>query len=66
MREEPVSPYALGKLTATHYLQKCSKLGFLNTVNSLHGVTPRENPTSVRRYVNLDCHVQEKLFKFLD
>ena len=41
-------------------------VGFLNTVNSLHGVTHRETPTSVRRYVNLDCHVQEKLFKFLD
>ena len=32
IRESPLSPYALGKLTATHYLQKCSKLGFLNTV----------------------------------
>ena len=41
-------------------------VGFLNTVNSLHGVTPRENPTNIRRYVNIDCHVQEKLFKFQD
>jgi len=39
-------------------------VGFLNTVNSIHGVTPRKNPNTVRRYVNIDCHVQEKLFKF--
>ena len=32
IRESPISPYALGKLTATHYLQKCSKQGLLNTV----------------------------------
>ena len=32
IRESPLSPYALGKLTTTHYLQKCSKLGLLNTV----------------------------------
>ncbi len=32
IRESPLSPYALGKLTATHYLQKCYKQGFLNTV----------------------------------
>ena len=39
---------------------------FLNSVNSLHGVTPRENPTHHRRYVNIDGHVVEKLFKFID
>lgn len=39
---------------------------FLNTVNSLHGVTPRDNPNTIRRYVNIDAHVQEKLFKFVD
>jgi len=32
IRESPISPYALGKLTATHYLQKCAKQGLLNTV----------------------------------
>ena len=37
-------------------------VGFLNTVNSLHGVAPRKDPTSVRRYINIDCHVREKLF----
>ena len=37
---------------------------FLNTINSLHGVTPRENPKTIRRYVNIDGHVDEKLFKF--
>jgi len=37
---------------------------FLNTINSLHGVTPRENPKTIRRYINIDGHVDEKLFKF--
>ncbi len=32
IREAPLSPYALGKVTSTHYLQKCSKQGLLNTV----------------------------------
>lgn len=41
-------------------------VGFLNTVDSIHGVTPRKNTTTVRRYINIDGHVQEKLFKFLD
>lgn len=31
-REAPMSPYALGKLTSTHYLQKCFREGLLNTV----------------------------------
>tara|TARA_B100001248_G_C27398910_1_gene468194 strand:- start:6605 stop:7522 length:918 start_codon:yes stop_codon:yes gene_type:complete len=32
IREKPISPYALGKLTATHYLQRCFRQGYLNTV----------------------------------
>ena len=32
MRESPISPYALGKLTSTHYLQQCSKEGLIKTV----------------------------------
>ena len=32
IRESPQSPYALGKLLATHYLQQCHKQGILNTV----------------------------------
>ena len=32
IRESPISPYALGKLTSTHYLQKCFNQGLLNTV----------------------------------
>lgn len=32
VRESPVSPYALGKLTSTHYLQQCFRQGVLNTV----------------------------------
>ena len=43
---------------------KNTLVAFLNTVDSIHGVTPRNNPNTVRRYVNIDCHVQEKLFKF--
>ena len=31
-REAPLSPYALGKLTSTHYLQQCYRKGILNTV----------------------------------
>jgi len=45
------------------YMQN-TMVAFLNTVNSIHGVEPRDNPTTIRRYVNIDCHVQEKLFKF--
>ena len=41
-------------------------VGFLNTVNSIHGVTPRENATTIRRYINIDAHVPDKLFKFGD
>lgn len=32
IRESPISPYALGKLTSTHYLQQCFRQGLLNTV----------------------------------
>ena len=32
IRESPESPYALGKLSATHYLQQCHRQGILNTV----------------------------------
>lgn len=35
---------------------------FLNTADSIHGVSPRLNPTIFRRYVNIDCHIAEKLF----
>ena len=31
-RESPESPYALGKLSSTHFLQQCFKQGILNTV----------------------------------
>lgn len=31
-RESPESPYALGKLSSTHYLQQCFRKGKLNTV----------------------------------
>ena len=31
-RESPISPYALGKLTSTHYLQQCFRKGILNTI----------------------------------
>ena len=32
IRESPLSPYALGKLTATHYLQQCFRKKLLNTI----------------------------------
>jgi hypothetical protein len=35
---------------------------FLNTFDSIHGVSPRIDPEIFRRYVNIDCHVAEKLF----
>lgn len=35
---------------------------FLNTADSLHGVTPRLNANCVRRYVNIDAHQDRKLF----
>ena len=35
---------------------------FLNTFDSIHGVSSRINPEIFRRYVNIDCHVAEKLF----
>ncbi len=37
---------------------------FINSLNSLHGVTPRENPSHIRRYINIDGHIVEKLFSF--
>lgn len=35
---------------------------FLNTVDSLHGVTPRIGANCVRRYINIDAHQDYKLF----
>lgn len=35
---------------------------FLNTADSIHGVSPRINAEIFRRYVNIDCHIAEKLF----
>lgn len=35
---------------------------FLNTIDSLHGVTPRLGADCVRRYVNIDAHQDRKLF----
>ena len=32
IRESPISPYALGKLASTHYLQQCFRNNLLNTV----------------------------------
>lgn len=46
--------------------QRNAMICFLNTVDSLHGVTPRENPTSIRRYINISGHVDEELFQFVD
>ena len=36
---------------------------FLNSLDSIHGVNPRENAQVLRRYVNIDCHIAEKLFR---
>lgn len=36
---------------------------FLNTADTLHGVTPRLNANCVRRYVNIDAHQDRKLFR---
>jgi hypothetical protein len=35
---------------------------FLNTADTLHGVTPRIGATCVRRYINIDAHQDHKLF----
>lgn len=35
---------------------------FLNTVDTLHGVTPRIGANCVRRYINIDAHQDHKLF----
>lgn len=35
---------------------------FLNSLNSIHGVGPRQGAQVLRRYVNIDCHIREKLF----
>jgi len=40
-----------------------SMIVFLNTPDSIHGVSPRINASTIRRYVNIDAHVEEKLFK---
>jgi hypothetical protein len=35
---------------------------FLNTIDTLHGVTPRLGASCVRRYINIDAHQKNKLF----
>jgi hypothetical protein len=35
---------------------------FLNTKDTLHGVTPRVGASCVRRYINIDAHQNKKLF----
>lgn len=35
---------------------------FLNTKDTLHGVTPRVGATTFRRYINIDAHQDRKLF----
>lgn len=35
---------------------------FLNTADTLHGVTPRLGANCVRRYINIDAHQDRKLF----
>lgn len=35
---------------------------FLNSTNSIHGVGPRTKAQVIRRYVNITCHIREKLF----
>lgn len=42
--------------------QANSLIIFLNTADSIHGVSQRNNPEIFRRYVNIDCHIAEKLF----
>lgn len=36
---------------------------FLNTIDTLHGVTPRIGANCVRRYINIDAHQSKKLFQ---
>lgn len=36
---------------------------FLNTHDTIHGVTPRIGATCVRRYINIDAHQDRKLFQ---
>lgn len=36
---------------------------FLNTQDTLHGVTPRIGANCVRRYINIDAHQSHKLFR---
>lgn len=35
---------------------------FLNSLDSIHGVGPRTGAQVLRRYVNITCHIREKLF----
>jgi len=36
---------------------------FLNTADSIHGVTPRIGANCLRRYINIDAHQDRKLFR---
>ena len=36
---------------------------FLNTKDTLHGVTPRTGADCFRRYINIDAHQDRKLFQ---
>jgi len=50
-------------LAGTVPYQANTMILFLNTADTLHGVTPRIGANCVRRYVNIDAHQDRKLFR---
>jgi len=62
--------FHLGRVAPTAKIQEVARIPykantlviFLNSSDSVHGVSPRINAEVFRRYVNVDCHIAEKLF----
>lgn len=51
------------ELAGTVQYQANTMVLFLNTADTLHGVTPRIGANCFRRYINIDAHQDRKLFQ---
>lgn len=62
--------FHLGRMAPLNNIEEAARIQykantlviFLNSSDSVHGVSPRTNAEVFRRYVNVDCHIAEKLF----
>lgn len=56
-----INPDHVDLVDTVHYRANTMFL-FLNTIDTLHGVTPRTQSNCFRRYINVDAHQDQKLF----